>query len=905
MSRPSAVKTQVREELEFHVENHAADLVRAGVPREEAMRRARAELGSLASGNENCRAAWGTRWFDELTGDMHYALRMLRNSPGFTAIAIGSLALGIGANTVIYTAAQHMLLDKLVVPHPEQLRLFEWTQPNENGAVEESWGWFDEGPNGAEVSTSFSYPVYEQLRRTNRSMEELFAFKPLNGQTVSLNGHAEALDTEMISGNFFSALGVQPQLGRAIGEADDGAPGTGPVAVISDQFWTSHFGRSQDVIGKSVLVNTVPMTIVGVAPKGFTGAYSAQGTPVLFFPFSMQPIVAPPDWGDDAPNLLTNTKLWWVLVMGRAKPGVPDGKAAAELNVTMDAAIRATMASKGKAMARLLLVDGSRGQNPSSELSKPIYVLLGLAGFVLLLACANLANLLLARGAARQREMSVRLAMGAMRRRILRQVLTENLMLSLVGGAAGLLMAYAVRDAIPRMLTSAWAPPAFAARFDWRIFFFAFMVSIATGIIFGLGPAWAATRVEVSSGLKDTAQTTTHKRSGLAGKALVSFQVALSMVLVVGAGLFVQTLFRMGHARLGFNTDRITLFGVAPPQAKYPKAATIPLYRQIEQRLAALPGVERAAVTRIPLISGGASRHTFVPQGTARKPDGQNPSALTNEVGKGFFAMYQIPIIAGRGFDSTDTETSRKVAVVNEALAKKFFPNVNPIGRTFDEGYHKPTPIEIVGICADTRYAHVRDNMEPLYFTPYYQMDDGAGWISFALTTRMDEAALATEIRRVVASVDGILPVLDIRTQNEQIAGTMRNERIFANLTAGFGVLALVLAAIGIYGILAYSVSRRTSEIGIRMALGARPAIVLTMVLREAAWIAVIGVTAGIGGALALGRLVASLLYGLKSWDPATLAGAAVLLGVVALAASWIPARRAAGVDPMRALRHE
>jgi predicted permease len=495
--------------------------------------------------------------------------------------------------------------------------------------------------------------------------------------------------------------------------------------------------------------------------------------------------------------------------------------------------------------------------------------------------------------------------MGAARPRILRQVLTENLMLSLAGGAAGLLMAYAVRNAIPRLLADSWAPPAFAARFDWRIFSFALVVSIVTGLVFGLGPAWAATRVEVSSGLKDAAQTATHRRRGLAGRAIVVMQVALSMILVVGAGLFVRTLYGLGHARLGFNPDHIRLFGVAPPQTKYPKAATIPLYRQIEQKLKAIPGVEQAAVTRIPLISGSVSIHTFVPEGTARKPGGQNPGVETDEVGIDFFSMYQIPIIAGRGFDATDTESSRKVAVVNEALVKKYFPNVNPIGRTFDEGYNKPKRVEIVGVCADAKYERVRKDMEPVYYSPYEQLEDGSGWTSFSLKTRLNEAALASPIRRAVASVDSNLPVLDIRTENEQIAATMRTERLFADLTAGFGVLALVLASIGIYGILAYQVARRTNEIGIRMALGARAAQVMRMVLSEAGWMTAIGVALGLGGALALGQVVTSLLYGLKPWDPWTLGGAACLLGVTALAAGWIPARRAAGVDPMKALRHE
>ena len=907
VSRRRELRRQVSEELAFHIESYAAELERRGMAREESLRRARAELGSLAARREDCRRAWGTQFLDELIGDLRYALRMLAKSPGFAAIAVGSLALGIGANTVIFTAAQHTLLDKLAAPHPDELRLLWWTQPNSNGVVDGMWGWWDESQSmNAEMSTSFSYPVYEQLRKQNRSMEELFAFKPLEGQTVTGNGRPEALDVEMVSGNYFSALGVRPELGRAIDDVDDGAPGGGRVAVISDRYWTSHFGRAEDAIGKTVLVNAVPLTIVGVAPKGFTGAYSAQGTPNVFFPLSMQPVIAPQGWTGGGSSLLADTETWWVLVMGRMKPGVPDRTAAAELDVTLNAAVRATMPTNGKTIPRLLLMNGSRGQNPSAEeMAKPIYVLMGLSGFVLLLACANLANLLLARATARKREMSVRMAMGAGRWRVVRQMLNESLMLSVLGGAAGLALAFAVRNGIPRLLSNAWLPPAFSANFDWRIFGFAVGISVLTGLVFGLAPAWAATRVDVSSGLKDAAQTTTHRRRGVAGKALVALQVALSMMLVVGAGLFARTLIDLGRVKLGFHPENLQLFQIVPPQTRYWKGASTPLFRQLEQRMAAIPGVEGVALLKQPLITGSVSMNTFVPEGTARKKDGENPSVQYNDVSAGFFSTFGIPILAGRGFNATDTETSRKVAVVNEALAKKYFPEVNPIGQTFEAGYHTPEQFEIVGICGDTKYRDLRHSMDPQFYRLYWQQEDGIRQATFALKSRMDRAALMEAVRKAVGSVDGNLPLMDVRTQNEQIAAKMRNERIFADLTAGFGLLALVLAGIGIYGMLAYSVSRRTSEIGIRMALGAQRSSVLAMVLREAAWIAAIGVVAGTGAALGMGKLVSNMLYGLKSWDPVTLAGSALLLALVALGASWIPARRAAGVDPMTALRHE
>jgi predicted permease len=906
MTRGARFDAQVEEELRFHIESYAEDLMRSGLPRHEATRRARAELGSIAARKENCRAAWGTRIFDELGGDLRFAMRMLARSPGLAAIAIGSLALGIGANTVIFTAAQHMLLDRLNVTHPEQLRLLWWSQPKD-GAVGDMWGYFDRDSGDAQRSTSFSYPVYLQLRQSNRDLEDLFAFKPLDRQTITVNGHAEAADAEMVSGNYFQVLGVQPQLGRAIQGSDDVAPGSGPVVVISDRFWTRHFARSRDAIGKAILVNTVPLTIIGVSPAGFSGAYSAQGKPDIFLPFSMQPTVAPQDIGlPGGPSLLTNMDEWWVLVMGRANPGISDRTAEAALDVDLNAAVRATMPAKAaKPAPRLLLLDGSRGQNPAADgLTRPIYVLMGLSAFVLLLACANLANLLLARAGARQREVSVRVALGASRGRILRQMLTESLTLSVLGGAAGFLLAYLVRNAIPRLLSDSWTPPAFSARFDWRILCFATCVSILTGLVFGLAPAWESARVQISSGLKDSAQTASRRRRGLAGKAIVIIQVALSMLLVVGAGLFVQTLSQLGRARLGFQPDHLLLFAIEPPQASYPGAKTIPLYRQIEEKLAAIPGVQSVTLTGLPLIAGNVSVHSFIPEGQQRKPEG-NPSALSNDVGRTFFSTFAIPIIAGRAFDATDTETSMKVAVINESLAKKYFAGRSPVGRTFEFGGDHPTRLQIIGVCADAKYDRLRKPPEPTFYLPYWQRKNGDSGVTFAVSTRMDTQALLPLLRQAVGAIDRNLPILDIRTQNEQIASTMKNERNFAALTAVFGVLALLLAAIGIYGIMAYAVSRRTNEIGIRMALGAEPRRVLAMVIREASWLAAIGIAWGIGAALALGRLIASMLYGLRSWDPVTFAASAALLIAVALGASWIPARRAARMNPMRALRHE
>jgi predicted permease len=906
VTRGAEVNAQVDEELRFHIESYAEDLMRLGFSREEATRRARAELGSLAAARENARQAWGTRWVDELHGDLRYSMRMLAKSPGFAAIAIGSLALGIGANTVIFTAAQHMLLDRLAVPHPEQLRLFTYSEP-QDGVVHEMWGYFDDAPGGGQVSTSFSFPVYEQMRRRNSFLAEIFAFKNFGRMTATIDGEAEPVNAEMVSGNYYAALEVKPQLGRGIQDSDDGAVGSGPVVTISDRFWTRRYGRSSSVLGRTILINATPMTIVGVNPPSFTGAYSAQDSPDIFLPFSMQPIAAPQNMDPSGPvSLLGNKDFWWVLVMGRMKPGVPDATAAAALTVTFNAAVHATMTVKNdNQIPRLILANGSRGQNPyADDMSKPVLVLLGLAGFVLLLACANLANLLLARAGARRREMSVRLALGASRGRILRQMLTESLLLSLMGGATGLLLAFAVRNGIPRLLSDSWSPPAFSAKFSWPIFAFAAVISILTGLTFGLAPALQSTRAQVGSGLKDSGQTVTHRRRGLAGKSIVVVQVALSLLLVVVAGLFAQTLMRLGRSPLGFRSHNLLLFGVQLPETRYPGTKGLPALHQIEAKLAAVPGVQDVTLTRVPLLSGNASNSYFLLEGQQNK-GGNQPTAMVNDVGADFFQVYGIPIVAGRSLNAGDTATSRKVAVVNQSLVKQFFPNQNPVGRTFTTGGNPAVPIQIVGVCGDARYYTLRNDPPATYYTPYLQRTGGLSDATFAVATDVTTQAILPSLRDAAGSVDRNLPITDVRTQDEQIAATLQQERIFASLTAGFGVLALVLACIGIYGIMAYSVSQRTNEIGIRMALGAPPGRVLRMVLGEASWMAVLGVAAGVAAALALSRLIASMLYGLKSYDPLTFTASAALLLLVGLAASWLPARRAAHVDPMCALRHE
>jgi len=893
---------ELDEELRAHLEFAAEENQRRGMPADEAWRAALREFGGVTQVRETVRSRERVLWIENVRRDVSFALRMLKKSPGFAAVAIGSLALGIGANTAIFSIAKAALLDRLHVPHPGELRLLAW-HSGPHAVVHSSWGEWDTTPQGT-TSTSFSYPVYQLLRKQNHQLADLFAFKNLGRVNVTAAGEAEVLQADLVSGNFYEQMGVRPQLGRPIEPGDDEKPGGSPVATISDGYWTRRFNRSPSVIGKTMLVNLVDVTIVGVNPPAFTGAKGTQSSPELFMPFSLQPLIAPYSSVD---SLLTSDKVWWMQIMARAKPGVDQGRARAALDVALQSAVHATMTVKpNDSVPGLILQDGSRGLNDASrQLKQPLMVLMALVGLVVLLACANMANLLLARSAARQREMSVRMALGAGRARILRQVMTESLMLAVLGGLLALLVGYLGRQALLAMLSGPTDPTVLQGGLDWGVFGFNVALSILTGLLFGLGPAWQATRTQVSSALKDAAHTTTRRRHGLAGKAVVGFQVALSTLLVVVAGVFLRTVVNLIHIDPGFDPHNIVLFEMRPPQKAYSGAKQVALFREITERLQALPGVESVSATSVAPLSNSYESDDFKPVG-AKIPD-KDQSADNSTVGDGYFRTFRIPMVAGRSFAPTDTETSPKVAVVNQALVKKFFPGENPIGKSFETSDEKNNKLiyQIVGVCADTRYGSLREDPPPIFYLDYRQAPEIDWGMTFAVKTRMSRATITPSLRRAVASVDPNLPLVDVRTQQEQIEQLLKNEHVFADLTAGFGVLALVLACIGIYGLMAYAVSRRTNEIGIRIALGARTEQVLGMVLREALWMTAAGVALGLGCALALGKVIASLLYGLKAWDPVTLTGAALLLALVALGSSWIPARRAASVDPSKALRAE
>jgi predicted permease len=896
-------------ELASHLEFLTQDLVQSGFSTVEATRRARVALGPALKHKEEMRASIGLRWFDELWADLCYGARILRKSPGFTAIAVLSLALAIGANTTIFSVAKQVLYERLAVAQPQSLRVLEWTGMDGHVAVHSVHGDWNVLPGGQVISSVFPYPAFQQLRAQNRVLNDLIAFSD-SGMNATIRGEAQRAQVEIVSGNYYAVLGVRAELGRVLLPADDSAPGQGAVAVISDGLWGREFARSAAVLGQTIKLNDVVLTIVGVAPRGFTGGKDALHSPDVFVPLSMEPMLLP---ATDGTSWLANPAPWWVHILGRTKPGVKDPEARAALNVQLAAFVRQTAKMRpDEGLPQIELRDGSRGLfAQEKKFARPMAVLLTLVGFVLLLACANIANLMLARGSQRLREMSIRMALGAGRARVVRQMLVESLLLATFGGGTGLLAGYLGSQAIPRMLENAWERTDFHIQFDWRIFAFTAGITVMTGILFGLAPAVDAAHADVSRGLKDASLAATRRRKGTNGKALVGFQIALSTLLVIGAGLFIRTFAGLKTVNLGFRTDHLLLAAINPPQTRYAAGKDIALHQRLEQAFANVPGVDSVAASSVAYINDDSDSTDFLPQGESYDRT-KHQSEYYTIVGNRFFETLGIPIVEGRSFGEQDTQSSQKVAIINQSLARKRFPGQNPIGKLFKPSLDAEAPagttavdwIKIVGVCGDTRYWNLRNEPPPQFFVPYVQLRRVDGMV-YQFHTRMNPETIVPSLRSVLRQADPDLALLNVRTQDQQVQSAMQEERLFVTLTAGFGLLALALACVGIYGIMAYSVANRRNEIGIRLALGAQPGQVRSMILCESTQLAVVGIVAGMAAALGLTRLVATMLYGIQPYDPVTLAAGASILLVVALAAGWIPARRAAAVQPMEALRHE
>jgi predicted permease len=841
-----------------------------------------------------------------LLQDLRYGLRMLARNPAFTAVAVLTLALGIGANTAIFNLMDAVMLKALPVQKPEQLVLF-----------------FEDSDQGMRISKGgigeggrwkyYSYPLYEYLRDHNQFFQGICAFRLVGEDRLSVNvvgrpsgESAPEVTGHLVSGNYFSVLGVNAILGRTLSPEDD-RPGARPAAVISYGYWKQNFGGDPAAVGKVVDLNGTPFTIVGVTPREFFGE-RVRRSPDFWVPMVMQPQIILQE------SFLKDPDVYWVNLMGRLKPGATRQQAQAGVTVQLRQFLTSQAGSKISQHTRreieksyISLASGGPGISWLRErYSEPLHILMGVVALVLLIACANVANLLLSRAAARHREISVRLTLGASRVRLIRQMLTESLLMAGLGGALGAVFAvWGVRILVSKFAGNS---SGLHVSLDLPVLSFALAICALAAILFGLVPALRSTRVELAPELKagSFSPAATGRRWSL-GKGLVAFQAAVSLLLLVGAGLFVRTLEKLEAEDLGFNRQHVLLVGIDPRLAGYKPAQLAPLYQRLIDRASALPGVRSASLAAYSPMSGNSSTGNISVEGYTPLP-GRDMYIHTNIVGWRYFETLGTPILLGREIGPQDTASSPKVAVINATMAHDFFGDQNPVGRRFgfgDDPKHSGD-IEIVGVAAEAKYSNLRQKPERMVFLPVLQMQGDAAYAwELELRTTGDPRGAASEVRNALAGIDKGLPVTRLKTLSEQVDDSLDQERTISQLSSFFGLLALTLACVGLYGVMAYVVARRTNEMGIRMALGARSGDVLWMVLREALFLVLVGIALGIPAAIGAGHLISSLLFGLTPSDPVAISLATMLLVAVAVLAGYLPARRASRVDPMVALRYE
>ena len=936
---------QFHRDLEEEMQYHVAMKTEAHLTRQEGMSSAEArnaahrEFGNTLLLREKSRDLWGFRWLETLLQDLHYALRMLRKSPGFTAVAVLTLALGIGANTAIFSFIDAVLFRDLPVKDPQQLVVLLWTahaKPKIDGSS--SYG-------DCAGDCSFSLPFFKTLRAQTNTFSGMAAFAGPLDVDLSGNGSASIARGTFVSGDFFSTLGVNAFIGRPLTPADD-APSAPPAIVLNYAYWVRDFGAAPSVVGRTVHLDNTTAAIVGVADPRFTNLTPGKKQD-FFMPFSLADRVHS-EWWDQ--GRLSDASEWWVVMLGRLKPGVSIGRAQAAASTIFrnDMLHGATPIFNEADAPAIQLLPASAGLNDeSSRIAPMLFLIMDAVGFVLLIACANVAGLILARSATRQKEMAVRLALGAGRARIIRQLLTESVLLSLTGGALGILFAVWGVDAITTLAYNGHFP--FAVVPDWRVLAFTIAITLATGIVFGLAPAVRASRIDLTPSLKENASSlpgsSTHTgRFFRLGDALVVAQVALSIVVLIGAGLLVRTLRNLQTLNPGFDTQNILLFGINPTIAGYTDRQTQQLYSNLQQRFAALPGVISVSYSENALLNGGRSG-TRIHLDSA--PPKQNIRTDELPVGLNFFSTMRIPVLAGRSFSSADfvaaaatntaqtdlqasaaaktnsaspaasasaAESAAQQAyahaapvpvIIDESFARKYFPKQNPVGMHM--GNEQDTDNEvlgpgytIIGIVGDTKYAQLRRDIAPIIFLPLVSNS-----AHFELRTSASPAGLTESVREIVSRAGDNLPLFDVWTEAKAISDMLMQERLMSRLSSFFGGLALVLACIGLYGLLSYEVERRTRELGIRMALGAQTRDLLRLIVGQGILLVLVGAAIGIAAAMGVTRFMSTMLYGIHADDPLTFAGVAIVLALVALAACYIPARRAMRVDPMVALRYE
>ena len=841
--------------------------------------------------------------------DLRLAARMLLQAKGWTAVVVVSLALGIGANTALFSAINGLLIRKLPVRDPDSLVRLKWSGRNDMMTSSSDYGFSAKDEAGANVRSTFSYPMYQQFLTDNRSMTDLFACAPFGRVSVVVDGQAEIANAFISTGNYYRVLGVNASLGRTIIPEDD-RPAAPPVAVLSTRYWRSRLGGDAAAIGKVVRINNVAVTIVGVLPPDYIGIQkTVSDPPDVGVPLALDGQLS--TGPSEQSTRLNQPTYWWLQVMGRLKPGATPAQvrgnfegvfqqtARAGLSQylsSLSETERATMRNRNRTEVPRLRVDsGSRGVYDVNTTDKRAVTVLSIVvALVLLIVCANVANLLLSRATVRRKEISVRLSLGATRLRLVRQLLTESLLLASIGGALGILIGHWGRRLLP-------GSPGQATPLDWRILAFVMLVTGLTGLVFGVAPALRATGVNVNTALKETGRSVIGSRSVLS-RLLLIFQVAISLALLVGAGLFLRTLQNLRHVNVGFNPQNLVVFRVNPQLNRYDEPRTRRLFDELTDRLSAVPGVKAVTGSNPVLLSGSVNSTSIFVQGRTYGSD-QHDSINRVVVLPGFFDILGIPVLTGRSFTPRDDENAPKVVVINQMAVRKYFPDGNPLGRRFGSSPEQNADLEIVGVVADTKYDSVRDEPPPTMFVPYRQGKTGGPMM--VVRTAANPVAAMAGIRDAVRSIDPNLPLMDMSTQMDQIEERFLQERLFANAYVLFGGLALTLAAVGLFGLMSYSVARRTNEIGIRMALGARSQDVLALVMRESMILVAIGVAIGLALALGAGRFVASLLFGLPPADILSLVAATLVMIAVSALAGYLPARRASRVDPMVALHQE
>ncbi|HXI39911.1 MAG TPA: ABC transporter permease [Bryobacteraceae bacterium] len=866
-------------EIRAHLDLEAEEQAAAGVPRELAPYAARRAFGNVALFKEATREIWGWSSLERLSQDLRYAARILRKNPGFTTVAVLSLALGIGANTAIFSVLDAVLLRALPVRDPAQLVQLE--EVHEGQAY-----------------NFFSYPAFGLLRERNQVFSDVFAWAA-RGMNLGMGGEVEPVEGLYVAGNYYASLGVPALLGRTLTPEDD-RPAAPSVAVLSHQGWIRRFGADPGVVGRTVTIEGVPVAIVGVTPAWFFGAEVGSSWEIAV-PVTLQSRLNP-----DRP-FLGRTDAQWLRVMARLKPNVSEQQARAQLTVLWPHLLSA-LDPQGQYGTRSLGIRLEAASTGLSDLrirfSKPLFVLMGIVGLVLLIACANVANLLLARARTRHREMAVRLALGASTPRLMRQLITESVFLAALGGILGLFFSFWAATALVQLLSSRIGSAVYLnVRPDWRVLVFTAAIALATGVLFGLAPAFQTTRAGLGEALRTSTRVAGTRRT--LGKVLVAAQVALCLVLLIGAGLFVRSLRKLVSVDTGFQREGVLLGSLHPARAGYRDTALANFYRQLLERVSALPGVSSASLSVYPPLTGGGGTF-FGAAGVLvdgrRAPQNTQGYVYLNIVSPHFFETLRTPLVAGRDFGPQDHERAPRVAIVSEALVRHYFPDGSPLGRhiQIDSG---PAD-EIVGVVKNAKYETLREKPHFVVYQPYLQNLSEASSVNLEVRGAGSLAGLAPAVRLQVRAIAPQVPVA-IFTLTDWVDQFLTQERLIAVLASTFGLLALTLAAVGLYGVAAYAVTQRTGEIGIRMALGAQAKTVLWLALREGLLLVLAGIAVGIPTALGAARMISSMLFGLTTNDPLTLAMAIAVLIAVATVAIWIPARRASRIDPITALRYE